>query len=60
MQNYTGTCKDISSYNLGYNFLIQFSLLQSSIFVVHFSNAFGMETMHFQKVVFRMKLFFSL
>ena len=40
MRNYAGTCKGICSYNLVYNFLIQLLPLQSSVFVVHFSNAF--------------------
>ena len=40
MRNYAGTYKGICSYNLVYNFLIQLLLLQSPVFVVHFSNAF--------------------
>ena len=36
MRNY----KDICGYNLVYNFLIWLSRLQSSVFVVHISNAF--------------------
>ena len=46
MRNYAGTCKGICSYNLVYNFLIQLLPLKSSIFVVHFLNAFwhGNET----------------
>ena len=40
MRNYAGTCKGIFSYNLVYNFLTQPLPLQSSVFVVHFSNAF--------------------
>ena len=40
MRNYAETCKGICSYNLVYNFLIQLLFLQSSVFVVHFSNAF--------------------
>ena len=40
MRNYAGTCKSISSYNLVYNFWIQLLSLKSSVFVVHFSNAF--------------------
>ena len=40
MCNYAGMCKGIYSYNLVYNFLIQLLLLQSSVSVVHFSNAF--------------------
>ena len=41
MRNYAGTCKDICSYNLVYNFLIQLLPLKISVFVVHFSNAFS-------------------
>ena len=40
MCNYAGTCKDICSYNLLYNFLIQLLPLKSSVFLVHFLNAF--------------------
>ena len=36
MRNYTGTCKEICSDNLVYNFFP----LQSSVFVVHFPIAF--------------------
>ena len=56
MRNHAGTCKGICSYNLVYNFL----RLQSSVIVVHFPTHFGMGTMHFQRVVLRMKLFLSL
>ena len=40
------TCKDICSYNLVYNFLIQLLSLKSLVFVLHFLNAFwhGNET----------------
>ena len=40
MRYYAGTRKGICSYNLVYNLLIQLLRLQSSIFVVRFSNAF--------------------
>ena len=40
MCNYAETCKGICGYNLVYNFLIQLLPLKSSVFVVHFSNAF--------------------
>ena len=40
MRNYAGTCKCICSYNLAHNFLIQLLSLQSSAFVVHFSNTY--------------------
>ena len=59
MRNFAGTCKGISGYNLVYNFFIQLLRLQSSAFVVQFQTHFGMETIHFQKAVLRMKLFFS-
>ena len=48
------------SYNLVYNFLIYLLPLKSSVFVVHFSNAFWHGNEAFQKVVLRMKLFLSL
>ena len=51
MRNYEGTCKGICSYNLIYNFLIQFLQLQSPVFVVHFSNAFWYRNEAFPKVV---------
>ena len=57
MRNYAGTCKGICSYNLVYNFLIQLLPLKSSLFVVHFSNAFWHGI---SKAVCRMKLFLSL
>ena len=60
MRNYAGMCKDICSFNLDCNFLIQLLPLQNSVSVMHFSNAFGMETRHLQKVVLKMKLFLSL
>ena len=50
MRNYAGTCKDICSYNLVYNFLIQLLPLKSSVFVVHFSNAFWHGNEAFPKV----------
>ena len=37
---YARRCKGICSYSLVYNFCIQLSRLQSSVFMVHFSNAF--------------------
>ena len=40
MRNYARTCKGICSYNLIYKFLIQLLPLKSSVFMVHFSNAF--------------------
>ena len=40
MRNYMETCKGICSYNLGYNFFAFFLPSKSSLFVVHFSNAF--------------------
>ena len=52
-----GTCKGIYSYNLVYNFLKQLLLLQSSVFVVQFSNAFWHGNEAFSKAVLRMKLF---
>ena len=53
MRNYAGTCKNIRSYNLLYNFLIQFLPLKSSVFVVHFSNAFWHGNEAFPKVSFQ-------
>ena len=50
MRNYAGTCKSICSYNLVYNFLIQLLPLKSSVFVVHFSNAFWHGNKAFPKV----------
>ena len=50
MRNYAGTCKGICSYNLVYKFLIQLLPLKSSVFVVHFSNAFWHGNMAFAKV----------
>ena len=60
MHNYVGTCKSIFSYNLVCNFFIQLFSLQSSVFLVHFSNAFCMGTRHFLKIAFRIKLLLSL
>ena len=60
MHNYAGRCKCICSYNLVYNILIQLLPLQSSVFVVHFSNAFWHGNEAFLKVVLRMKLLLSL
>ena len=40
MRNYAGTCKGICSQSLVCKFLIQLLPLKSSMFVVHFSNAF--------------------
>ena len=59
MRNYAGTCKRICSYNLVYNFLIQLLPLQSSVFVVQFSNAFWHGNEAFKKVVLRMKMLVS-
>ena len=56
MRNYAGTRKDICSYSLAYNFLIQLSRLQSSVFVVRFSNAFQHGNNAYPKGSFRMKL----
>ena len=53
MRNYAGTCKGICSYNLVYNFLIQLLPLKSSVFVVHFSNAFWHGNEAFPKVSFQ-------
>ena len=39
MRNSAGTCKDIRCWNLLYNILIYLPL-QSSVIVVHYSNAF--------------------
>ena len=50
MRNYAGTFKGICSYNLVYNFLIQLLPLKSSVFVVHFSNAFWHGNKAFPKV----------
>ena len=46
MRNYAVTYKSICSYNLVSNFLMQLLPLKSSVFVVHFRNAFwyGKET----------------
>ena len=41
MRNYVETCKGICGYNLVYNFFVYFLPLTSSLFVVHFSNAFS-------------------
>ena len=59
MLNYEGTCKGVCSYNLVYNFLIQLLPLRSSVFVVHFSNAFwhGNKT---KKLPLKIKLFLFL
>ena len=63
MRNYAGKSKGICSYNLVHNFLIQLSLYQKSYKVQFlwctFEPHFGVETMHVQKAVLRMKLFFS-
>ena len=40
MRNYKETCKGICGYNLVHNFFVYFLPLKSSLFVVHFSNAF--------------------
>ena len=49
MRNYAGTCKNICSYNLVCNFLIQLLPLKSLVFVVHFLNAFWHENETFLK-----------
>ena len=49
MCNYAGTCKGICKQNLVYNFLIQFLLLQSLVFAVHFSNGFWHRNKAFSK-----------
>ena len=53
MRNYAGTCKSICSYNLVHNFLIQLLPLKSSVFVVHFSNAFQHGNEAFPEVSFQ-------
>ena len=40
MRNYVDTRKGIYGYNLVYNFFVYFLPLKSSLFVVHFPNAF--------------------
>ena len=40
MRNYVQTCKGFCGYNLMYNFFVYFLSLTSSLFRVHFSNAF--------------------
>ena len=40
IRNYAGRCKGICNYNVVYNVLIKLLLLQSSAFVVNFSNTF--------------------
>ena len=50
MRNYEGTCKGICRYNLVYKFLIQLLPLISSVFAVHFSNAFWHGNKTFPKV----------
>ena len=50
MHNYAETCKGICSYNLVYKCLIQLLPLKSSVFVVHFSNAFQHGNKAFPKV----------
>ena len=49
MLNYTGKCKDICSCNLVYNVLIELLLLQSSVFLVDFSNPFWHANENFPK-----------
>ena len=53
MRNYTETCNGICSYNLVYNVLIQLLPVKSSVFVVHFSNAFWHGNEAFPKVRFQ-------
>ena len=57
MRNYVGTCKVICSYSLVYNFLIQLLPLKSSVFVVHFSNAFWYGNRTFPKVSSQNEIF---
>ena len=40
MRNYAETCKGICGYDLMHNFFVYLLPLKSSVFVVHFSNAF--------------------
>ena len=40
MCNYVETCKGICGYNSVHDFFVQFLPLKSSLFVVHFSDAF--------------------
>ena len=56
MRNYAGTCKGIYSYNLVYNILIQLLPLQSSVFGMHFSNAFLHENEAFLKGISQNKI----
>ena len=49
MLNYVGKCKDICSCNLVYNVLIELLPLQSSVFLVDFSNPFWHENENFPK-----------
>ena len=49
MRNYAGICKGICSYNLVYQCLIQLLPLQSSVFLVQFSNAFWYGNLTFPK-----------
>ena len=65
VRNYAGTCKGICSYNLVYNFLIQLLPLKSSVFAVHFLNAFwhgneGFPKGSSQKEVVRLLIIFHL
>ena len=50
MRNYAGTCKGICSVNLVDKYLIQLLPSKSSVFVVHFSNAFQYGNEAFTKV----------
>ena len=60
MRNYAGMCQGICSHKLVCDFLLQLLSFQSSVFVVHFSNAFWHGNNAFPKVVLGMKLFLSL
>ena len=40
MRNYAETCNGICDYNLAYIFFAYLLSLKTSVFVVHFSNAF--------------------
>ena len=50
MRNYAGMCQGICSCNEVYKFLIQILPLKSSVFVVHFPNAFWHGNEAFPKV----------
>ena len=68
MPNYAGTCQGICSYNLVYNFFIEFLSLESSVFVIRklgfggalFKRILAWERGIFKNVVLRIKFFLSL